>query len=82
MSSVSGAPTELLALHLQVDAQRGVGRSLEAVRRGQLVVHALHGLGQVVGFDPPGAAEATVRVRFSGSTGVGEVYRHDLFAAE
>ena len=41
-------------------------------------MHALQGLGQVVGFDPPNTSPRTVRVRFN--SGLGVMLLEELFS--
>lgn len=67
------SPSELLALDLVGAARRRTLAPIETVERGLLVVHALLGVGQVVGYDPPDVDDRMIRVRFaSGMALIGE----------
>jgi hypothetical protein len=50
------------------------GLQVRDLRRGKLVVHALHGVGQIMAFDPP-----YVTVRFSSSSPPGVFDIAELF---
>ncbi len=51
----------------------------DQITRGRLVVHAIHGLGQIVGYDPPNSTPRYVTVRF-GTSMTGVVDMLELFA--
>lgn len=68
-----------LVLQLMIDAQRGVIPRVTSVSRGMLVIHPLHGLGQVRGSDPVGSTDRLIRVQFA--TGAAEVPLGELFVA-
>lgn len=64
VSGGAGTPADWLAWAATLDAQRGYLANIEAVSVGDLVVHSLHGVGQIVGFDPDDDDDQYVRVRF------------------
>src|SRR6266571_3631565 len=70
--SNSMSALEKLAASLIADASRGRLAPITAtsLRRGLLVVHGLHGIGQVVAFDPKTSTELYVTVDFGSATGV------------
>ncbi len=55
---------DLLASDLMGAARQHALPAIVTVRRGTLVVHRLLGVGQVIGYDPPGVPDRMVRVRF------------------
>jgi predicted nucleotide-binding protein len=69
------SPLELLGAALVTDAGRRKLAQLDdgSVNRGRLVVHAIHGVGQVEGYDPPNRQPRYITVRFASSTGVFDV---------
>jgi hypothetical protein len=73
------SPAELLASDLVGAARHRTLPPVDKVERGILVVHALLGVGQVVGYDPPAVADRMVRVRFA--SGVGLVDQAELSQA-
>lgn len=73
----SESALDLLAADLISQARGGRLAPIGDVQQGALVVHPLHGVGQIIGFDPPGATNRSVRVRFD--TGVGAIPPDELF---
>ena len=72
------SPLDLYSTGLRLDASRGNLKPLgENIKRGRLVVHAIHGIGQVEAFDPPGSQPRYITVRFGSVTGVSDI--SDLF---
>ncbi len=71
-----GSPLDRLNVELMADAAHDnlTGLQEEDLRRGKLVVHALHGVGQIMAFDPP-----YVTVRFSSSSPPGVFDIAELF---
>lgn len=65
VSGAQASASELLASELVAAARHQRLPALGRVERGVLVVHALLGLGQVVGYDPAGIPDRMIRVRFS-----------------
>ncbi|MDQ6949114.1 MAG: nucleotide-binding protein [Actinomycetota bacterium] len=63
-------PADVLASQLKADAQRHRLIGAASVEPGMIVVHSLHGVGQVLGYDPPGVSERMVRVRFDRGLGI------------
>jgi hypothetical protein len=78
LPSAEQAPADMLARDLLAAARLGRLESLADAAQGALVVHRAHGLGIVVGYDPP-APDRGVRVRFS--SGDALVPQTELFAA-
>jgi hypothetical protein len=66
------SPLELLGGILRNDAAAGSLTPLRDgdVQRGRLVVHGLHGVGQIVAYDPPGQQPRFVTVQFTSGRGV------------
>lgn len=73
------SPIELVAGDLTSAARHGILPQVAGLVQGLLVVHAVHGVGQVVGFDPPGTPDRTARVRFV--TGLGLMQVEELHLA-
>ena len=75
------SPLEVLGVALVADAAQGNLKDLENedIKRGRLVVHAIHGVGQVEGYDPPNRRPRYITVRFGSSTGVFDM--SELFVA-
>jgi predicted nucleotide-binding protein len=68
------SPSDLYTTGLRLDASRGHLKPVgENITRGRLVVHALHGIGLVEAFDPPGSQTRYVTVRFGSVTGVYDI---------
>ena len=67
------SPVELVAGDLTSAARQGILPQVAGLIQGLLVVHAVHGVGQVVGFDPPGRPDRTARVRFVTGLGLMQV---------
>lgn len=59
------SPSDLLASDLLGAARLHALPAIVDVERATLVVHALLGVGQVIGYDPPGFDNRMVRVRFA-----------------
>lgn len=78
-SAAEPSPLELVAGDLTSAARRGLLPQVAGLVQGLLVVHALHGVGQVVGFDPPGTPNRIIRVRFV--TGLGLMQVEELHLA-
>lgn len=76
-TTVGQSPATLLASDLTAAARAGSLSLVSDVALGTFVVHALLGVGQVIGFDPAGTPNRTVRVRFA--DGVGVIMLDELF---
>ena len=69
------SPQELFVASLVVQAALGklLHLSDDDVFPGSLAVHALHGVGQVVGFDPPGQQSRHIVMRFGSTIGMVDI---------
>lgn len=77
--SAEQPPLELLGGDLLSAARAGLLESLPSrVSVGILVVHPVHGVGQVVGFDPLVLPDPVLRVRFE--SGIGLMPRSEFFS--